>query len=76
MNWGGFLMVALPEYPVSIDGRNDLYGDGLLEREVKTMVAEDWQGDAAIERANLVPLPNKLPHYHTTDSSGNWISSS
>lgn len=60
-NWGGFLMIALPEYPVSIDGRNDLYGDGLLEREIKTMVAEDWRDDPAIMRANLVLLPVKLP---------------
>ena len=26
-DWGGFLMWYMPQYPVSIDGRNDLYGD-------------------------------------------------
>jgi hypothetical protein len=31
LNWGGFLMWYLPELPVSIDGRNDLYGDKLDE---------------------------------------------
>ena len=31
LNWGGFLMWFLPELPVSIDGRNDLYGDKLDE---------------------------------------------
>ena len=25
--WGGFLTWYLPEYPVAIDGRTDLYGD-------------------------------------------------
>jgi hypothetical protein len=29
-NWGGYLMWTLPEYPVFIDGRADLYGDELL----------------------------------------------
>lgn len=29
-NWGGYLMFALPEYPVFVDGRTDLYGDQLL----------------------------------------------
>jgi hypothetical protein len=27
--WGGFLTFALPEYPVLIDGRTDLYGDAI-----------------------------------------------
>jgi len=27
--WGGFLTWALPEYPVLIDGRTDLYGDAI-----------------------------------------------
>lgn len=60
-NWGGFLMVALPEYPVAIDGRNDLYQDDLLEREVKTMVADGWASDPAVQRANLFLLPDKIP---------------
>ena len=29
LTWGGFLMWYLPELPVAIDGRNDLYGDDL-----------------------------------------------
>jgi len=29
-NWGGYLMYALPEYPVFVDGRTDLYGDQFL----------------------------------------------
>jgi hypothetical protein len=29
-NWGGYLTWALPEYPVFIDGRADLYGDELM----------------------------------------------
>ena len=26
-NWGGYLMFALPDMPVFVDGRTDLYGD-------------------------------------------------
>jgi hypothetical protein len=29
-NWGGYLLYALPEYPVFVDGRTDLYGDAIL----------------------------------------------
>jgi hypothetical protein len=30
-NWGGYLTWALPQYPVFIDGRADLYGDDLMK---------------------------------------------
>jgi hypothetical protein len=29
-NWGGYLVYALPDQPVFVDGRTDLYGDVLL----------------------------------------------
>ena len=29
LDWGGFLTWYMPDYPVAIDGRNDLYGDDL-----------------------------------------------
>jgi hypothetical protein len=31
-NWGGYLIWTLPEYPVFIDGRADLYGNDLLNQ--------------------------------------------
>ena len=34
-SWGGFLIWYLPEYPVSIDGRLNLYGDEINERYFK-----------------------------------------
>jgi hypothetical protein len=30
-NWGGYLLWNLPEYPVFVDGRTDLYNDVVLE---------------------------------------------
>ncbi len=31
-NWGGYLIWTLPEYPVFIDGRADLYGNDLIQQ--------------------------------------------
>lgn len=33
-NWGGYLIYRAPEFPVSMDGRNDMYGARLLERQM------------------------------------------
>jgi hypothetical protein len=60
-NWGGFLIAALPDYPVSIDGRNDMYGDDLLRRETETDAGVDWGNDPAMTRANLVLIPVRSP---------------
>jgi len=38
--WGGFLTWYLPEYPVAIDGRTDLYGDDFNIQYAKAMNAE------------------------------------
>jgi hypothetical protein len=43
-NWGGYLLWALPEYPVFVDGRTDLYGDELIDQWVRVVRAErGWQ---------------------------------
>jgi hypothetical protein len=34
-NWGGYLLWNLPEYPVFVDGRTDLYNDQLLEEYLR-----------------------------------------
>jgi hypothetical protein len=41
--WGGYLMAALPEHRVFVDGRTDFYGESLMrEFLVTTRVAEGW----------------------------------
>lgn len=35
-NWGGYLMFAVPDYPVFVDGRTDLYGDEFLMQYLRT----------------------------------------
>ncbi len=43
-NWGGYLMFALPDVPVYVDGRTDLYRDEFLLRYLKTAVGGDgWR---------------------------------
>jgi hypothetical protein len=36
-NWGGYLMFALPQYQVYVDGRTDLYGDEMLTRYLQVV---------------------------------------
>jgi hypothetical protein len=59
-NWGGFLIGSLPEYPVSIDGRTDLYGDDYFQQEIQTLMGRR-PVDEALDRANLVLLPSNVP---------------
>jgi hypothetical protein len=43
-NWGGYLLWALPEYPVFIDGRTDLYNDEVINEWLQVVRAENgWQ---------------------------------
>ncbi|MBK8021346.1 MAG: hypothetical protein IPK19_07895 [Chloroflexi bacterium] len=43
-NWGGYLVYALREYPVFVDGRTDLYGDDLLMRYLQAATGGDsWR---------------------------------
>jgi hypothetical protein len=62
LNWGGFLMWYLPELPVAIDGRNDLYGDGIdmvfYESESAT---SSYTTDPYLNEAGVVILESKLP---------------
>lgn len=61
-NWGGFLMYRLPEIPVSMDPRADLYGPELFARSLATAnAAPSWQADPDLARANLVLIPHRYP---------------
>ncbi|MCK6578578.1 MAG: hypothetical protein L6Q98_10790 [Anaerolineae bacterium] len=51
-NWGGYLVYALRDYPVYVDGRTDLYGDEILSRYLTIATAGDswreWIDEAGI----------------------------
>jgi hypothetical protein len=58
-NWGGYLIWAL-RMPVSIDGRQNLYGDQRIDRSVATWSAQpDWASDAQLTSAGVVIGPVK-----------------
>lgn len=56
--WGGFLTWYLPEYPVAIDGRTDLYGGDFVIEYSKVMNAETRYTDfPALANARTILLP-------------------
>ena len=55
LDWGGFLMWYMPNYPVAIDGRNDLYGDELDESFIATQRGdESYKQDPYLNQAGVV----------------------
>jgi hypothetical protein len=58
-NWGGYLIWALPEYPVSMDGRVHVHGDERLARHTNTVQGYDWEKDRELMTAGVVLLSNK-----------------
>jgi hypothetical protein len=62
LNWGGFLMWYMPDYPVAIDGRNDLYGDDLDKIFYGSQSAEEsYKTDPYLNEAGVVLLDSTLP---------------
>jgi hypothetical protein len=54
-DWGGYLIWAAPEYPVSIDGRTNLYGNERLLRSFDTWSTEDgWAKDPDLLVSRIV----------------------
>ena len=62
LNWGGFLMWYLPELPVAVDGRNDLYGDDLDKIFYNSQSAfPSYVTDPYLDESRLVILDSTLP---------------
>ena len=59
-DWGGYLIWALPEHPVAVDGRTNLYGEARLIRAMDTWAGEKgWENDPELLKANIVIAPKK-----------------
>lgn len=57
-NWGGYLIWALPEMPVAIDGRTNLHGDERLERFGRVWAGlPGWHDDPDLTGARVVLAP-------------------
>lgn len=62
-NWGGYLIWALPEYPVGLDGRTNLYGEERLDRMHRTWYAvADWTDDPDLRAVGVVVAPKPDEH--------------
>jgi hypothetical protein len=62
MNWGGFLIWALPDSPVVIDNRPDLYGDERLTHfYLMQQGLLDWSADPDLNAAQVVLLNRQTP---------------
>jgi len=61
LDWGGFLIWYMPQYPVTVDGRNDVYGDELDLLTYKSSQGDSYTSDPYLNEAGLVLLPKKLP---------------
>ena len=56
-DWGGFLAWYLPQYPVGIDPRTDLYGDEMLQRFDQTENGDpSYRSDPYLNEAGVVML--------------------
>jgi hypothetical protein len=61
-NWGGFLIWRLPQLPVNIDGRGEIYTPEQLARSIDTWKARPgWELDPDLRGANLVIAPREAP---------------
>ncbi|HMK21032.1 MAG TPA: hypothetical protein VK466_01780, partial [Terriglobales bacterium] len=61
-DWGGFLIWYMPDYPVAIDGRTDLYGDELGRRFLATADGDPtYLTDPYLNQAGIVLLQRELP---------------
>ena len=54
-NWGGYLMWALPDMPVAIDGRTNLHGDARIGRYGAVWAGvPGWDDDPDLSKAGVV----------------------
>jgi hypothetical protein len=61
-DWGGYLIWALPEHPVAMDGRTNLYGSERIAQSLRTWAGEPgWDDNPQLQSARLVIAPCHQP---------------
>lgn len=72
-NWGGYLILHHPEFPVFIDGRTDLYGDEqVLEFAQVTYALEGWDDILDGYGVNTVLIENRGTLYAALQMQPGW----
>ena len=70
-NWGAYLLWALPEYPVFLDGRTDLYNDEVINQWLQVVRAEDgWQEVLDAWQVRLILLEPTMPVVRVLPGAG------
>lgn len=73
-NWGGYLLWALPDYPVFIDGRTDLYSDEVVGDWLQVMRAESgWQDILSNYDVNLILIENGAMLDRILETDPSWV---
>jgi hypothetical protein len=61
-SWGGFLIYALPEIPVSVDGRTNVHAQDDVIRAISLYKGEPgWRNRPELLQANLVMCDHTWP---------------
>jgi hypothetical protein len=72
-DWGGYLTYTLPEYPVFIDGRADLYGEEFMRYYADLLAAPpSWQTALAEYNVGVLLLPPATPLADAASRSSTW----
>lgn len=72
-NWGGYLIWRLPERPVFIDGRADVYGDALFADYLRVWRAEpSWSEVLARWQVEWVICERGVPLATLLESNPSW----
>ncbi|HNB54969.1 MAG TPA: hypothetical protein PK530_23670, partial [Anaerolineales bacterium] len=70
-NWGAYLLWELPEYPVFVDGRTDLYNDEIISQWFQIVRAEDgWQETLARWEIHVILLEKSAPVLSRLEGEG------
>lgn len=74
--WGGYLMWALPQYAVYVDGRTDLYGDAFLNEYLAIIAGSDeWRAVFQERGVRLVVIDSSAPLAAALGRSPEWTRS-
>jgi hypothetical protein len=70
-NWGAYLLWELPDYPVFVDGRTDLYNEEVLGQWLQVVRGENgWQGVLDQWDVRLILLEPNMPVLSQLESWG------
>jgi len=72
-NWGGYIIWEARDYPVYVDGRTDLYGDGLLTRFLHVWAtSEGWEDTLRDDTIEIVLIEPFSPLAAELKDSVSW----